>query len=141
MRPWDIGGDYNRPIARRIVEEAGIPREVFAVRKKAAGVFLHSVENFLTPLSRKDFQDWLREHREHGLKRSRIHPFLWIGTANNLIIRHSYIRFQWVKNLRGLWRLPTALANLERKYVRNYVRRYTFPWAIEHAKARYSRPF
>ena len=141
MKPWDIGGDYNKPIARRILEEAGIPREIFGVRKKAAGVFLHSVENFLTPLSRKDFQDWLGEHREHGRKRSRIHPFLWIGIVNNLIIRHSYIRFQWVKNLRGLWRLPTAMAKLERKYVRNYVRRYTFPWAIEHAKSRYSRPF
>ena len=144
MKPWDIGGDYNRPIPRRILEEAGIPREVFGVHKKAAGVFLHSVEDFLTPLSKNDFHGWLREQRGHGLKRGRIHPFL-VGIVNNLISRHSYIRCKWVNNLPihipGLWRLETALGNLERKYVRNYVRRYTFPWAIEHAKSRYSRPF
>ncbi|HEX2576861.1 MAG TPA: hypothetical protein VHK88_10980, partial [Aquihabitans sp.] len=35
MSPWDVGGSYNRPIARRIVEEAGVPRGSFATRKFA----------------------------------------------------------------------------------------------------------
>jgi hypothetical protein len=34
MAPWTVGGSYDRPIPRRIVEEAGIPRGEFAVRKK-----------------------------------------------------------------------------------------------------------
>lgn len=34
MEPWTIHTRYDRPIARRIVEEAGIPRGSFAVRKK-----------------------------------------------------------------------------------------------------------
>lgn len=33
MHPWSVGGSYDRPIARRIAEEAGIPRGSFAVRK------------------------------------------------------------------------------------------------------------
>ncbi len=34
MRPWSIGGAYDRPIARRIAEEAGVPRHLFGQIKK-----------------------------------------------------------------------------------------------------------
>jgi hypothetical protein len=30
MEPWSVGGTYDRPIARRIIEGAGIPRGTFA---------------------------------------------------------------------------------------------------------------
>jgi hypothetical protein len=36
MRPWSVGGDYDRPIPRRIAEEAGIPCEGFGRRKENA---------------------------------------------------------------------------------------------------------
>lgn len=35
MRPWSLGGDYDRPIPRRIAEEAGVPRNVFGQEKRA----------------------------------------------------------------------------------------------------------
>ncbi len=38
MDPWRIGGDYDRPIPRRIAEEGGVPRGRFAVAKKAVAV-------------------------------------------------------------------------------------------------------
>ncbi len=34
MAPWTMHTDYDRPIARRLVEEAGVPRGIFAIRKK-----------------------------------------------------------------------------------------------------------
>jgi hypothetical protein len=34
LRPWSIGGNYDKPIARRIAEEAGVPRELFGQEKK-----------------------------------------------------------------------------------------------------------
>lgn len=34
LRPWSIGGDYDKPIARRIAEDAGVPREIFGQEKK-----------------------------------------------------------------------------------------------------------
>jgi hypothetical protein len=34
MDPWSIGGAYDRPIARRIAEEAGVPRHLFGQVKK-----------------------------------------------------------------------------------------------------------
>lgn len=33
MSPWRLGGDYDRPIPRRIIEEAGVPRGTFGRRK------------------------------------------------------------------------------------------------------------
>jgi hypothetical protein len=40
MRPYHWGKPYNKPIARRLGEEAGASRESFGVRKKAATVML-----------------------------------------------------------------------------------------------------
>lgn len=36
MAPWRIGGDYDRPIPRRILEEAGVPRGSFGMEKMAS---------------------------------------------------------------------------------------------------------
>ena len=37
MAPWSVGGDYDRPIARRILETRGVPRESFGQRKMGGG--------------------------------------------------------------------------------------------------------
>ena len=34
MKPWSIGGDYNRPLPRRFAEEAGLQRDSFGRQKK-----------------------------------------------------------------------------------------------------------
>jgi hypothetical protein len=36
MRPWSVGGDYDRPIPRRIAEEGGVPRDAFGHAKANA---------------------------------------------------------------------------------------------------------
>jgi hypothetical protein len=33
MRPWSVGGGYDKPIPRRIAEEAGVPRQLFGFFK------------------------------------------------------------------------------------------------------------
>jgi hypothetical protein len=38
MSPWSIGGTYDRPVPRRIAEEAGVPRHLFGQRKLASVV-------------------------------------------------------------------------------------------------------
>ena len=40
MAPWAVGGGYDRPIPRRIAEEAGVPRSAFGMTKKAASMLL-----------------------------------------------------------------------------------------------------
>jgi len=34
MKPWTLGTNYDRPIARRLAEEAGVPRSLFGINKK-----------------------------------------------------------------------------------------------------------
>jgi hypothetical protein len=41
MGHWSIGTDYDRPIARRIAEEAGVPRAAFGHKKRATTALLH----------------------------------------------------------------------------------------------------
>lgn len=38
MAQWSIGGNYDRPIPRRLLEEEGVKRELFGQAKKGAGV-------------------------------------------------------------------------------------------------------
>jgi hypothetical protein len=40
MAPFRVGGRYDRPIPRRLAEEAGVPRGTFGVTKRAANVVL-----------------------------------------------------------------------------------------------------
>lgn len=39
LDPWRIGGGYDRPIARRIAEEGGIPRQMFGQKKAATATW------------------------------------------------------------------------------------------------------
>lgn len=41
MRPWSVGGYYDKPIPRRLLEEAGFPRGSFASSKRAATALIH----------------------------------------------------------------------------------------------------
>jgi hypothetical protein len=55
MRPWRLDTRYNRPIARRIAEEQGVPREAFGQRKMGAGL----ISRALGPDSERDFRSFV----------------------------------------------------------------------------------
>jgi hypothetical protein len=38
MAPYSVGGSYDRPIPRRLAEEAGVPRCAFGIQKKAVAI-------------------------------------------------------------------------------------------------------
>src|SRR5216117_1402793 len=60
MAPWDVRGTYSRPICRRIVETAGVPRDAFGVRKQTASVLFFERDDVLSPGSLADYCEWLR---------------------------------------------------------------------------------
>lgn len=64
MAHWTLGGDYDRPICRRIIEEAGVPRGSFAQEKKAAGVYAteEGIENVMNPNSLVDFKSYTKTY-------------------------------------------------------------------------------
>ena len=56
MAPWRLETEYDRPVARRIVETAGVPRHAFGTRKKAV------VQTYPFPWNRElrnEFFAWL----------------------------------------------------------------------------------
>jgi hypothetical protein len=48
MAPFSVGGEYDRPIPRRIVESAGVPRGAFARRKRAASLVFYNDVSLLS---------------------------------------------------------------------------------------------
>ncbi len=137
MAPWNVKGDYNRPICRRIVEEAGIDRNAFGVSKRAASVVLHN-EGFLTDASMERYVAWIKQHRHEWLKRRRVPPL------TNSKFDRRVTEASLIIGARPLNRLRRfrAYTDLERRWAHTrqgptYLRQYVFPWAVHEARARY----
>jgi hypothetical protein len=118
MRPWRVGGDYDRPIPRRIVEEAAIPRGTFAKRKRHVAVDYFDlnrrqpeISRYLSPTSLAAFEDWFARNRPMAQSRVRRHNFitetlgrvLWSGKLKRLLNRvgldwppfgHRFLRYK-----------------------------------------------
>ncbi len=133
MAPWDTPWAYRRPICRRILEEAGIPRRAFGFRKRTASVLLFDEPSLLQRASLADYRAW-RERRGGGLLRPAPDTGVW----------HTVPRFlrQTVGKLGGL--APGRLA-LVRWLVRQVTRLglressmdHAFLWAADLARDRY----
>lgn len=79
MQHWSVGGTYDRPIPRRILEEQGVPRSAFGMRKKAV------VQSYNYPVNkdlRDEFFKWLQER--HG--RGRMQTYLLERTNQALFL-------------------------------------------------------
>lgn len=131
MKKWDYGGNYSRPICRRICEESGIPREVFGIKKRNASIIMHNYESFLTNASFESYCKWLKEKRFEFIEAGKIPP-IPSQKLDYLIYKYRYLIVKLFSKLPGLWRISSWI---ESKPI--YLRRFVFPWAIEQAKQRY----
>lgn len=61
MSKWSIGGDYDRPIPRRLLETEGIRRSDFGIKKRAVATFYDLPRN---KILKKEFLNYMKEH--HG---------------------------------------------------------------------------
>jgi hypothetical protein len=114
MKPWDVGGEYTRPICRRIVEGAGVAREAFG-RRKLAGSVLDAV---LSESSEPDYRHWCERHGIEGE---------WFDRAVRKGLRALPRPMRWkVQNMFYGPRTPTY-------------RDHFFPWALE-VRGRLYRP-
>jgi hypothetical protein len=64
MAPWTLQTNYDRPIARRLIEEAGVPRGAFGIRKKDTS----SNTSFHWPQSPEGMALFSRYLRERGFR-------------------------------------------------------------------------
>jgi hypothetical protein len=56
MAAWRLNNYYDRPIPRRIVKEAGVPRSALGQRKKAASVLLFFNPRLFAPPVRSEYE-------------------------------------------------------------------------------------
>jgi hypothetical protein len=61
MQDWHVEGGYNRPILRRIIEEAGLPRGSFAMHKKGGGHSHFPPKKREASPAMKSYLDYLRQ--------------------------------------------------------------------------------
>jgi hypothetical protein len=141
MAPWDVGGNYNKPICRRIVEEAGVPRKAFGTTKKAASVLLGAGVESLSPLSLKAYYNWLKDHSKD-----------WTSAGKKPPVIPDSLSQQLRKYYQGMLRMVDRLSkftpySIQSRLYRLTKRlgkdkkakslRYTFPWTLEKAKEKY----
>lgn len=144
MTPWDVGGDYTRPICRRIVEEAGVPRSAFGVKKIGSSVEFMRKHNLQSDSTMADYSAWLREQAGAFWRRRSVPPH----------VRQAVLApAQWVLR-KGGWgvnarakKLPTAFNfvrftahHLGRLGDKEHLSNSMFPWAIDRAQRRYPIP-
>lgn len=139
LGPWSIGGDYDRPIPRRIVEEAGIMRDAFATRKRRITpdydtVTRRSIDlaGALSPATHAAFESWFAESRPIDRVQSLVHR----------ILADSVGRIVWSGKLRRALRrvgiswppFPMRLFHLKVLVRKNA---FLFNWAVGRQTARY----
>lgn len=64
MKPWSIDGKYDRPIPRRLGEEAGVPRHLFGQIKMQT---FHSNLDHAGAMTEQGFEDFAAYCRQHQL--------------------------------------------------------------------------
>lgn len=156
MKPWHVAGPYNRPIPRRIVEEAGIPRGAFATTKRARGAFPLWRGSFMCAESSAHYVTWLRAQRMRWLRAGRIPPptslrFDRTSMAAARQLEKVTERLAWSIAMRSGWSALVDYPMIERLRTLTYpdvkhhpwvpiLRRYIFPWALAQAMRRYPTP-
>jgi hypothetical protein len=132
MKPWSVGGNYDRPIPRRIIEEAGVPRELFGRRKQGGHGWLRNRD--LSSASEHDFLDFyyskVRQKRYsklykrgfEGAQRYAVRCLRLIGSPLRRTNVHRIMSLLVGVRLHPMW---------GSKYL------YTFHWGFSRTKERY----
>jgi hypothetical protein len=140
MAPWDVGGDYSKPIPRRIIEEAGVLRGTFGVSKRATAVVLwNPSEGFLPLVDLEDLTSWLAERENKWTSIGAASPLARKRRARLVSVPFAPVRpvlniLQRIAVARRLARRIARLDTLQRPDPLFYA---LFPWALDRATARY----
>lgn len=135
MSPWNIRSGYDRPICRRILEEAGAPREIFGMAKTGASIRFLRGEDAWSRQGQHAFLDWLRKHiADYGLKRRsllRAQLFMWsLELALSLQRKARFLRKHFQAVVRALAEKIKDAA----------LHDFAFMWAMETVRKTYRQP-
>ena len=85
MSPWTLGNTYDRPIPRRLLEEAGIPREWFGQVKQGSFTTLGITRE--TPSRFPSFEEFHAHHQLRGVRALRAEARYGVRNARRLWTR------------------------------------------------------
>jgi len=128
MRPWVLGIDNDRPIPRRILEDAGVPRGTFADAKRATSAPLQTQGPAgLSPESRASLEAFAAAHGER---------LMFVPQAFPRWRRFLYTRSRRLK----LTPIAELLERPRRRVVRHQPEygNLVLRWAVSVVKARYA---
>lgn len=141
MRAWSVGGDYDRPIARRILEDAGVPRGTFADRKRRVAVDFFSLDRRFPALD-----DYFSEHSAAAFEAwfARERPMTRARRLRHRLIANSLGRLIWSGKLgRALRRVGLRWPPFGWHFLRYKTginkNCYVFHWAVDIQRERYRR--
>jgi hypothetical protein len=141
MRPFALDNDYDRPIPRRIAEEAGVPRDAFGTAKKAVALVFFGLNiglnEQLAAGSRKSVRSFAAGWRPTPLQRVR----LW---ANAVVAQGVDFSRLVLKKTRIATRLKidkpieAILSTLDLATLDTPATVVTLHWALATVTARYA---
>ena len=137
MAPWRCVPGYDRPIARRLAEEAGVRREMFGQVK------MGTVADFPPPDVprradlRRRYDDFLIRHRLASRLRVALLP--WIHRYNTFVEfttpRHNRIGYYVKRLYQRLWRTDTPMPRIATD-----LDQAVFAFAVNELADQYARP-
>lgn len=132
MEAYSVGGDYDRPVPRRIIESAGVVRSAFGFRKTGAGFTfrfeptLKAVRKKMSPRSYNSFSAFCSRRKHSRLK------YLRAVTRYFRINAPFYIGY-----IAGRLHLPYKMKEVP--YISSPMSELMIQWGIDMMKSRYSR--
>ena len=124
MAPWSLPQDYDRPIPRRIVETAGVPRGLFGQRKRAQVRFYGDPRD---PTLRAEFRAYLESTVRH--LRTRLQLIELLHSADHALM-------MTVRRVLGLRETPSVLRRIAPHHFDR--RSLVFVWAADSLAARFA---
>ncbi|MGY1802942.1 hypothetical protein ACI78T_06650 [Blastococcus sp. SYSU D00922] len=139
MTPWTLNNDYDRPIPRRIVEEAGVPRNLFGQHKDGgAGSSLRfgTLAQLRRVMPHASFEEFLPYLRAARRKRKKMNTrFAKRAVAYLFFLAAVLLDFRGLKApARLVWRWPTAYQ------CSVFAPSYLFPWGVSVCAQSYRDP-
>ena len=134
MNSWSLKNNYDRPIPRRILEEKGVDRELFGMKKKGAG-FTYIFDN-ITRIKKKmssssfdSFSNFYRDKR--SIKRL-------LKNCKHVInfLRETFPIY--INYILGKLRMPQINFEEEQTISNPFSPAYLIHWGIHITKSRYS---
>ena len=140
MEPWTLRQGYDRPVPRRIAEEAGAPRRAFGNAKRAVPKAQpHRDPSFLMPEPKRDYFAWLGSNRERLGLRAPVSPIRDSAEfhARDVALR-SHVALRAVPGLGGSGWWKSRRDRLRQRRRRpTPLRSHATEWALNRGKRPY----